>query len=325
MQIIRHYTDIPPGLQGAVFALGNFDGVHRGHRAVIGEAARVAEELGVPLGALVFEPHPRQFFFPDEPFFRLTPFRAKAKLLEKIGVELLVALPFDEAMSKMIAPDFMTQVLINGLKASHVVAGYDFRFGRKRDGDAALLSYMGMMEGFGVSIVSEVRNDTGDAPFSSTLIRDLLGKGDAQGAAKLLGHWWSVEGRVLKGDQRGRTIGFPTANLSLEEHVEPAFGVYAVQVEFEEGPMKGTYGGVANVGKRPTFDKQDVTLEAHIFDFAGDIYGQHAAVSFIDFLRPEQKFSGLSELKAQIEKDSLRAREVLKTLPEQQRKLNLDL
>jgi len=325
MQIIRHYTDIAPELQGAVFALGNFDGVHRGHRAVIGEAARIADELGVPLGALVFEPHPRQFFFPDEPFFRLTPFRAKAKLLEKIGVELLVALPFDETMSKMIAPDFVTNVLVNGLKASHVVAGYDFRFGRKRDGDAALLSYMGLMEGFGVSIVGEVRNQAGDAPYSSTLIRDLLGKGDPQGAAKLLGHWWSVEGRVLQGDQRGRTIGFPTANLSLEEHVEPAFGVYAVRVDIEEGPMKGVYGGVANVGRRPTFDKQDVTLEAHIFDFAGDIYGQHAAVSFIDFLRPEQKFSGLAELKAQIEKDSAKARAVLKTLPELHTKLNLDL
>lgn len=325
MQILRHYAPLAPAQRGAVYALGNFDGVHRGHRAVIGEAARVARELGAPLGALVFEPHPRQFFFPAEPFFRLTPFRAKAKLLEKIGVDILVALPFDEAMSKMIAADFVSDVLVKGLAASHVVAGYDFRFGRRRDGDAALLSYMGMMEGFGVSIVPAVRNETGNAPYSSTLIRELLGKGDPQGAAQLLGHWWSVEGRVLSGDQRGRTIGFPTANLSFEEHVEPAYGVYAVKVEIEEGAHKGSYGGVANVGRRPTFNKQDVTLEAHIFDFAGDIYGQHAAVSFIDFIRPEKKFSGLEELKGQIEKDSAQARETLKIVPALEAKLGLDL
>jgi riboflavin kinase/FMN adenylyltransferase len=324
MQIIRHYNNVVPALQGAAFALGNFDGVHRGHRAVIGEAQRKASELGVPSAALVFEPHPRQFFFPSEPFFRLTPFRAKARLLERLGLDLLVALPFDEAMSKMIAADFVLNVLVDGLKATHVVAGYDFRFGRRRDGDAALLSYIGMMEGLGVSIVPEVRNEAGDAPYSSTLIRDLLGKGDPQGAARLLGHWWSVEGLVLSGDRRGRTIGFPTANLSLEEHVEPALGVYAVKVEIEQGSGKGLYNGVANVGRRPTFDKQDVVLEVHIFDFAGDIYGHHVAVSFIDFLRPEKKFSGLEELKAQIEKDSARARDVLATLPQLQTKLDLE-
>jgi len=325
MQIIRHYSPLAPTLHGAAFALGNFDGVHRGHQAVIGEASRVAREKGVPLGALVFEPHPRQFFFPDEPFFRLTPFRAKAKLLEKTGVDVLVALPFDASMSKMIAADFVMNVLVNGMHASHAVAGYDFRFGRKRDGDATLLSYMGLMEGFGVSIVSAVRNETGNAPYSSTLIRELLGKGDPQGAARLLGHWWSVEGRVLAGDKRGRTIGFPTANLSFEEHVEPAYGVYAVKVEIEDGPYKGVYDGVANVGRRPTFNKQDVTLEAHIFDFAGDIYGEHAAVSFIDFIRPEQKFSGLEELKAQIGKDSARAREILKSVTTLEARLGLDL
>lgn len=309
MHILRHHTEVPRPLQGAVYALGNFDGVHRGHQIVIGEAARVANELGVPLGVLVFEPHPKQFFFPDEPFFRLTPFRAKARLLEKLGVDILAALPFDAAMAKRMGPDFVLDVLVNGLHASHVVAGYDFRFGKGRTGDAAMLAYMGEAEGFGVSVVGEVTHD-GEA-YSSTRIRECLVAGDPRGAADLLGHPWTVETHVMTGDQRGRTIGFPTANLALEDHVQPALGVYAVRVEIEGGAHQGCYEGVANLGKRPTFNKSDVVLEVHIFDFDGDIYGQHLAVSFIDFLRPEQKFDGLDSLKAQIAKDSAKAREIL--------------
>jgi riboflavin kinase/FMN adenylyltransferase len=313
MQILRHYADVPAPLKGGVYALGNFDGVHLGHQQVIAEAARVAKELGAPLGVLVFEPHPKQFFFPDEPFFRLTPFRTKARFLEKLGVDILAALPFDADMSKKLAPDFVLDVLVNGLSAIHVVAGYDFRYGKGRGGDIAALSYMGLMEGFGVSVVDEVRRD-GEA-YSSTRIRELLAKGDPEGAARLLGRWWTVETHVRQGDQRGRTIGFPTANLALEDHVEPALGVYAVRIELEDGPHKGVYDGVANLGRRPTFDKQDVLLEVHIFDFAGDIYGSHAAISFIEFLRPEQKFSGLDALKDQIAKDSARARALLAALP----------
>ncbi|MDP1626703.1 bifunctional riboflavin kinase/FAD synthetase [Parvibaculum sp.] len=313
MQIIRHYEHVPPGLRGAVYALGNFDGVHLGHQQVIGKAAEIANELGAPLGVLVFEPHPQQFFFPDRPFFRLTPFRAKARLLEGMGVDILAALPFDQAMSQKLAPEFVLDVLVNGLHAVHVVAGYDFRFGKGRGGDAAALSYMGGMEGYGVSIVEEVQS--GGVTYSSTRIRELLANGDPRGAAALLGHWWTVETHIQQGDRRGRTIGFPTANLSLEEHVLPALGVYAVKVEIEDGPHKGVYDGVANVGRRPTFDKQDVLLEAHIFDFEGDIYGIHAAVSFIEYLRPERKFDGLDSLKAQIAKDSVRARDVLAALP----------
>ncbi len=313
MQIIRHYEHVPPGLRGAVYALGNFDGVHLGHQQVIGKAAEIAKEMGAPLGVLVFEPHPQQFFFPDRPFFRLTPFRAKARLLEGMGVDILAALPFDQVMSQKLAPEFVLDVLVNGLHAVHVVAGYDFRFGKGRGGDAAALSYMGEMEGYGVSIVEEVQ--AGGVTYSSTRIRELLANGDPRGAADLLGHWWTVETHIQQGDMRGRTIGFPTANLSLEEHVLPALGVYAVKVEIEDGPHKGVYDGVANVGRRPTFDKQDVLLEAHIFDFEGDVYGIHAAISFIEYLRPERKFDGLDSLKAQIAKDSARAREVLAALP----------
>ncbi len=247
----------------------------------------------------------------------------KMGVLEKFGVEILAALPFDAAMSQKLAPDFVLDVLVNGLRAVHVVAGYDFRYGKGRGGDAAALSYMGEMEGFGVSIVEEVRSrdggtgggEDGGKIYSSSRVRDLLAAGDPRGAARLLGHWWTVETHVRPGDRRGRTIGFPTANLSLEDHVEPALGVYAVRVEIEEGPHKGVYDGVANVGRRPTFDKQDVLLEVHIFDFGGDIYGQHAAVSFIDYLRPERKFDGLDALKAQIALDSARAREILAAMP----------
>ncbi|MGV8995335.1 MAG: bifunctional riboflavin kinase/FAD synthetase [Parvibaculaceae bacterium] len=313
MYILRHHTPMPKTLQGGVFALGNFDGVHKGHQIVIGEAAKVARELGVPLGVLVFEPHPKQFFFPDEPFFRLTPFRAKARLLADLGVDVLAALPFDAAMAKRQAPEFILDVLVNGLHASHVVAGYDFRFGKARSGDATMLAYMGGEEGFGTTIVEEVAHE-GEA-YSSTRIRERLAAGDPRGAADLLGHWWTVETHVMSGDKRGRTIGFPTANLALEDHVQPALGVYAVRVEIEDGPHKGLYDGVANFGKRPTFDKKDVILEVHLFDFAGDIYGHHIAVSFIDYLRAEKKFGGLDELKAQIALDSDKARALLAAMP----------
>ena len=313
MQILRHHAPVQRSLQGGVFALGNFDGVHLGHQKVIAEAARVATELGVPLGVLVFEPHPKQYFFPDEPFFRLTPFRAKARLLEKLGVDILAALPFDAEMAKREGPEFILDVLVKGLNVAHVVAGYDFRFGRGRGGNADMLSYMGEMEGFGVSIVKEVIHD-GEA-YSSTRIRERLVAGDPQGAAELLGHSWTVETHVIAGDQRGRTIGFPTANLMLEDHVQPALGVYAVKVEIEDGPHKGYHDGVANLGRRPTFNKTDIVLEVHILDFEGDIYGHHMAVSFIDYLRPEKKFNGLDELKAQIAVDSAKAREILATVP----------
>lgn len=312
MQIIRHYDDVQPALKGAVYAIGNFDGVHLGHQQVIARTRQIAGEKGAKTGILMFEPHPRQYFFPDQPFFRLMSFRAKARTLGQFGVDLIAALPFDKRLATMEAEDFIRQVLAEGLGASHVVVGYDFRFGKGRKGDGALLEKMSSELGFGVSIVDEVKK--GEETYSSTRIREMLAKGEPRAAAELLGHWWTVETHVIKGDQRGRTIGFPTANLSLEDHVQPAFGVYAVKVEIEEGPHKGTYDGVANVGRRPTFDKEDVLLEVHIFDFDGDIYGAHMAVSFIEHLRDERKFDGLDSLKAQIAADSARAREILADL-----------
>lgn len=312
MQIIRHYEDVQPALKGAVYAIGNFDGVHIGHQKVIARTAEIAAARGAKTGVLMFEPHPRQYFFPGEPFFRLMSFRAKARTLAQLGVDLIAVLPFDKRMASMEPEDFIRNVLVEGLGASHVVAGYDSRFGKGRKGDEALLRAMSGELGYGVSIVEEVKK--GEETYSSTRIRELLSKGEPRAAAELLGHWWTVETHVIKGDQRGRTIGFPTANLSLDDLVQPAFGVYAVRVEIEEGPHKGTYDGVANVGRRPTFGKEDVLLEVHIFDFDGDIYGAHLAVSFIEHLRDERKFDGLESLKTQIAADSARAREILAAL-----------
>ncbi len=316
MQIIRKYTDLPPQARGAVVALGNFDGVHLGHREVIRRAGAKAKTLGVPLGVVVFEPHPREFFRPGDPPFRLTPLPVKARLLEREGVDFLYALTFDETLSNKHAAEFIQEVLIDGLGIVHVVAGYDFRFGSARSGDATLLSYMGDMEGFGVSVVDPVaiqtatRPDNDDEIYSSTRIRDCLRYGRPTEAAKLLGHAWSIQGVVESGDQRGRTIGFPTANISLEGVLKPALGVYAVEVEVLTSEHKGRYRGVANFGNRPTFDKQDVLLEVHLFKFGGDLYDETLSVSFVDFIRPERKFDGLESLKEQIRKDCQAAEEI---------------
>lgn len=292
-------------MRGAVVALGNFDGVHKGHQAVLGAARARANDLGVPLGVVSFEPHPRSFFNPGAPEFRLTPLASKARALGRLGVDFLAALPFDATMANMLAQDFVKQVLVGGLGAAHVVIGFDFCFGRGRAGNAELLTGMGKTEGFGLTVIEPQVHD-GEV-YSSTLIRRLLADGKPRQAARLMGHWWHIEGPVLPGDQRGRTIGFPTANISLEGYLHPALGVYAVRAEIDGR----TLGGVANFGKRPTFDKKDVLLEVHLFDYSGDLYGKTVVVSFVEFLRPERKFSGLDELKAQIAADGAKAREIL--------------
>lgn len=295
MQVFRHYDHVPDSARGATVAIGNFDGVHKGHQALL----RHARALGDKLGVLAFEPQPQEFFRPDTPRFRLTPFRAKARLLEKNGVDVLFALHFDAAFASLTADEFIEQVLVKGLGVRHVIVGEDFCFGKGRKGNLALLQKRGAELGFGVTTF-ELVGEGDVSKISSTNIREALRDGRPDVAAALLGHPWTVEGRVEHGDQRGRTIGFPTANVSLEGYLEPALGVYAVRVEL--GGQ--TYGGVANFGRRPTFDKKDVLLEVHIFDFKGDAYGQPIVVSFISFIRPEMKFAGLDALKAQIAKDS---------------------
>lgn len=310
MRVVRHIEAFPPDLRGGAVVVGNFDGVHRGHQALIARCRNIAASLNGAATALTFEPHPRQVFAPDGPPFRLTPFRNKARLLAQHGIGALVALHFKPALYSKPAPDFVRDILIEGLGARHVVVGYDFVFGHKRGGNTALLQRMGDEVGFGVTVLEPVTH--GDDVCSSTIIRVNLETGRARRAADLLGHWWEVQGRVRSGDRRGRQLGFPTANLHFPRSaLRPALGVYAVHFGLENGGRTEWYPGVANIGTRPTFDGQGVVLEVHLFDFSADIYGRHARVAFVEHLRAERRFNGIEEIVAQIEKDSEAARRIL--------------
>jgi riboflavin kinase / FMN adenylyltransferase len=307
MEIFRHYTGLPAGARGGAVAIGNFDGIHLGHQFVIARAGVLARTLGAPHAVLTFEPHPRSVFQPGLPPFRLTPFRVKAELLRSLGVALLYNLHFDLAFAALSAEDFVRQVMVGGIGLREAIVGYDFVFGHRRRGDAALLTRMGAALGFGVTVVEPVQQ--GSEIYSSTRIRDLLVAGKPREAAALLGRPWEIDGRVEQGDRRGRTIGFPTANIELADYLRPAAGVYAVRAAIgRDGPW---HDGVANLGLRPTFDGSDLRLEVHLFDFAGNLYGRHLRVALIEYLRPEQKFAGLDALKAQIAADAAKARAIL--------------
>lgn len=316
MKIIRHVDSIPDECKGSVIVLGNFDGFHKGHQKVIGKAGKIAQEMGTTLTVLSMEPHPRMFFNPIQKEFRLNSFRTKSHLLESFGVDQFIVLPFDKELATMEAEDFVLGLLIGQLGALHIVVGYDYCFGAGRRGGINVLSWMAKIEQFGLTVVKKVMED--DHIYSSSNIRDTLEQGDVRKVADRLGHWWHVEGHVRRGDQRGRTINFPTANLFLDGYLEPKYGVYAVRVIIEAGENKGVWPAIANVGRRPTFDKKDVLLETHIFDFDHDIYEQLIKVEFVDFIRAEMKFDGLESLKNQIEKDCEVAREMLTKVKNQQ-------
>ena len=309
MRVFRHTTAAVAD-RGAVVAVGNFDGVHRGHQAVIAEAGKAAAALSAPFAVLTFEPHPRSVFQPGAPPFRLTPFRAKSHALGNLGVELLFTLHFDLAFAQKSAEAFVEEALVQGLGVREVIVGYDFVFGHRRRGTPELLKTEGAKHGFGVQVVAPVAGPGGTA-YSSTHIREHLVAGKPREAAVLLGRPWEIEGRVETGDKLGRTIGFPTANIALDDYLRPAAGVYAVRVGVEEGEATRWYDGAANLGWRPTVGGTDLRLEAHLFDFAGDLYGRHLRVAFIEHLRPEQRFAGLDALKAQIATDCQQARAVL--------------
>ena len=311
MKIFRHYRDVPDACKGAVVALGNFDGVHLGHQALIGEARRLARERNAPLGVLAFEPHPQEFFHPSPESFRLTPFRAKARLIAELETDFLYALTFDAQMAAKSAQQFVLDVLVGGLGVGAIVVGADFQFGKGRTGNATLLAYMGDAEGFGVTIFKPVAAG-GHDKISSTQIRDALKQGRPEEAARLLGHYWSVEARVEHGDKRGRTIGFPTANMRLVDCLKPAFGIYAVRAKIlEDDRIISMHDGVASFGMQPMFQVATPLLETYLFDFDGDLYGKHMAVELVAYLRAEAKLEGLPALKAQIAKDSDDARKVL--------------
>ena len=312
MRIARLSGPVTADLRGASVAIGNFDGVHGGHRALIDRAKAAAEANRAPSGVLTFEPHPREFFARNAPPFRLSNFRAKAAWLCETGIDLMAVASFGERLASMSAHAFVTDMLVERLGVCHVVVGYDFAFGHKRSGNVAFLRQQAEHHGFGLTVVDPIRE--GEEVISSTRVRDALWQGDPRRAADLLGHAWEIHGRVRKGDQRGRTIGFPTANIAMGGYIQPQFGVYAVQIGWPEEGQIVWRDGVANLGRRPTFNKSDVLLEVNVFDFQGDLYGKRAQVRFIDFLRPEQKFDGLDALKAQIAADAKKAREVLATI-----------
>jgi riboflavin kinase/FMN adenylyltransferase len=304
VRVIRHLRDLPTGLRGAALAIGNFDGVHRGHQAVIAEAGRVARSLGAPHLVVTFEPHPRAVFRPSDAPFRLTPRRAKLQLFGALGVTATVVFKFDRVFAAMPADGFVREVLVAGLGARHVVIGRDFCFGRGRAGTADFLRDQAAQAGFGVTAVPPEIDPAGQ-PYSSSRARACLAAGDPEGAAAILGRPFSIGGHVRHGDHRGRLLGFPTANLALADHIRPRLGVYAVRARTADG---ATLAGVANLGERPTVAGRDVRLETHLFDFAGDLYGRWLDVALLHFIRPEVKFPDLDALKRQIAADSATAR-----------------
>jgi riboflavin kinase / FMN adenylyltransferase len=313
MQLFRYAAAGVP--KGAVVAIGNFDGVHLGHRAVIAAARKIARDAKVPLAILTFEPHPRSVFVPGGPPFRLTPFRAKTVLIQREWVDVLFTLRFDRAFAAKTAEEFVRDLLVARLGISHAVVGQDFTFGRGRGGNPDLLRAMGASHGFGVTVLQPVA-DAGGKVASASRIREHLAQGQPTAAAELLGHNWEIEGRVQRGDKRGRELGFPTANLPIADYLHPAPGVYAVRAGVLDKGGLHWHDGVANFGNRPTFAGQDWRLETHIFDFDRDLYGQHLRVALVDFIRPDAKFDSAGALVAAMHDDAAKARSVLKRDPD---------
>lgn len=288
--------------------MGNFDGVHLGHRSVIDLARRP----GVPLGIVTFEPHPRQVFAPDAPPFRLMNAEARANRLAKLGVDRLYQLPFDRTLASLTPDAFARDVLADGLGVTHVVVGADFCFGKGRAGNAVDLTALGKEYGFDVTIAPLL--SVGGREVSSTAIRQALTDGRPRDAAAMLGHWHRIEGEVIHGEKRGRELGYPTANMSVDGLHLPRLGVYAVKVDILTGPQAGSHIGAASLGVRPMFGENRPNLETFLFDFKGDLYGQHLSIAFVDFLRPELKFDSLDALITRMQADCTEARAILSAL-----------
>jgi riboflavin kinase / FMN adenylyltransferase len=304
MEALGPHSRVPDDARGAAIALGNFDGVHLGHQAVIASAGEVALERQIALGAAVFEPHPRRFFRPDLPPFRLQSRTQRARILAELGVTEVFEIGFDAALAGSTDREFAERVLRDLLGAAHVSVGADFRFGKGRMGDASSLAALGAEHGFTVGAVTPVKTDT--AKISSTAIREAIAAGEMGEAQRMLGRPWAIEGEVLRGFARGAGFGFPTANLALGDYARPRLGVYAVRIDLGDGAL---LPGVANVGVNPTVGAlPEPVLEAHLLDFSGDLYGKTVEVELITFLRDEAKFDDVEALKAQMKQDVIDAR-----------------
>ena len=304
METVRAWRGLPETQRGAAIAIGNFDGVHRGHAHVIAAAAEAARRTGAPLGAAVFDPHPRRWFQPEAEAFRLTTDGQRARALAGLGVERLYALPFEAEMASMTDADFARRVLAEGLGVRHVAAGFDFSFGAGRTGDGDLLRAYGERFGFGVSIVEPVADEEG-LKLSSTSVRLALEAGRPEQAAEVMGRPFAIEGIVVEGAKLGRTLGFPTANVPLGDYVRPRFGVYATRTRLPDGRV---VEGVSSIGVNPTVGGTEARLEAWLFDFDADLYGQVVETELVAFLRPEERFDGLETLTAQVMADAEVAR-----------------
>jgi len=299
----------PVGLERAVYAIGNFDGAHLGHRAVVQRTKQLAAELGAPSAVLTFEPHPADFFAGRPVVFRLTPAPIKSRALEELGLDGAVILTFDAALASLPAEDFVRRVLVERLGVGAIVIGWDFHFGKGRSGSPVFLKEAGARHGFRVDIIDKVEASEGLSAqaVSSTAIRSALEGGDVEAAARFLGRDYAIVGTVIHGQQLGRTLGVPTANIALEPSNRLAHGIYAVDV-FVDGAR---YGGVASFGTRPTIDDGPPLLETFLFDFAGDLYGREIEVAFVSRIRGEQRFDSLDALVAEMNRDKEKARAIL--------------
>jgi riboflavin kinase / FMN adenylyltransferase len=304
--VYRDGDPVPAALRGAIVAVGNFDGVHRGHQALIGEAVAEARRGRRPAAVLTFEPHPRSFFTPDKPVFRITPEPIKLAVLGKLGLDGLFLRRFDRRLAGTTAADFVRELLAGELGASGVVVGHDFHFGKGREGTPAVLADLCGRLGLSCRIVAPVGVE--GEPISSSAVRSALEAGDIRRANALLGYRWFMAGDVRHGDKRGRTLGYPTANIRLPEETRLRHGIYAVRAGLEGG---GIREGVASFGRRPTFDNGALLLEVFLFNFQGDLYGRSVQVEFVDWIRGEERFESAEALVARMDEDSRQAREVL--------------
>lgn len=306
LKIVHGWKGLADADRGAAVALGNFDGVHLGHREVIAGAVEAGRRLGAPVGVISFDPHPRRLFHPDEPAFRLMTTDQQARVLEAMGVDRFYVLPFDFEMANFSDRDFALKVLHEGLGVGHVAVGFDISFGKGRTGSPALMKAYGEEMGFSVSVAEAVGE--GAEKYSSTGVREALREGRPQDAAAILGQPFAIEGVVRRGQQLGRTLGFPTANVFMADYVVPRLGVYATRTRLPDGRV---VPGVANIGNNPTTGEVETRLEVWLFDFDEDLYGQVIETRLIAFLRPEEKFGSIDAMVEQIRVDERQARAIL--------------
>jgi len=309
MQIIRDFSALLPKYKGAVVALGNFDGVHLGHRAILQNAVTLAKQYGAPAAVMTFEPHPREFFAKDGKKLRISSFHSKVKNFADMGIELLFLVRFNARFASLSPESFVADVLHRDLGAKHIVTGYNFAFGKNRGGNTAFLKAQAEHLDFGFTACGAVQDASG-VTISSSAIREFLATGNVKKASALLGRPYSIDGRVRHGQKKGRELGFPTANLSLDKLFAPRYGIYAARFTVEGNPGRN-YNGAANLGIRPTFDLTQPLLEVHGFDMDEQLYGRRIAVELVEFLRDEQRFDNVEALKSQIAKDCQQARSLL--------------